>query len=203
MKAMNKMFATLAAALTSVTGGALALIGMPGDSPPHAIEASSNCEDLSIVHVRFDKILNPITAEDSFNYMIGGLTIVMITLQPDQQTAELRLDSPLTPNVTYDLTLNDITDLAGNALYPNPTRLTFTAAAGPRLSITRDDMCVDISWPASSTEFTLQQNLTAVTNGWSNVTNTVIVISSENHVKISPIEGNRFFRLIRPCPVPP
>ncbi len=203
MKAMNKTLATLTVALTSVTGGALAPIEMPENSPPHAIEASSNCEDLSIVRVRFDKVVDPITAEDSFNYMLGGLTISLVTLQPDQQTAELRLDSPLTPNVTYDLRLNDITDLAGNALYPNPTRLTFAAAAGPGLSITRDEMCIDISWPASSTEFTLQQNLTAVTNGWSNVTNTVIVIGSENHVKISPIEGNRFFRLFHPCPVQP
>jgi len=135
--------------------------------------------------------------------MLGGPVIVRITLQPDQQTVELHLDSPLTPNVTYELTLNDIRDLADNVLNPNPTRLTFRAAAGPPLSITRDGIYADISWPASFTGFTLQHSLTPGTNGWSIVTNAIIVVGSENHVRISPLEGNRFFRLFHPCLVHP
>ena len=200
---MNKTFATLTAVLTSVTGVALAPIGMQDITPLHAIEVSSSCADLSILRVRFDQPVDQTTAEDSFNYMLGGAAIIRITLLPDQQTAELLLDSPLTPNVTYELTLNDIRDLSDNVLQPNPTRLTFKAGAGPLLSITRDKEYADIAWPASFTGFTLQESLTPGTNGWSNVTNAVIVVGSENHVRISPLEGSRFFRLFHPCLVHP
>jgi hypothetical protein len=199
VKAVNKSFATLAAALTSVTGVALAPIGMVDITPPHVIEVRSSCTDLSILRVRFDKPVDQTTCEDSFNYMLGGAVIIRVTLLPDQQTAELLLDSPLTPNVTYELALNDIRDLTDNVLQPNPTRLTFKAGAGPILSITRDKDYADIAWPASFTGFTLQQSLTPGTSGWSDVTNAIIVVGSDNHVRISPLEGNRFFRLFHPC----
>ena len=203
MKALNKGFAVIAATLTSVTGVALVPIDVPDNTPPQVIEVSSSCADLSILRVRFHEPVDQTSGEDSFNYLLGGPAIVQITLLPDQQTAELLLDSPLTPNVTYELTLNDIRDLAENVLQPNPTRLTFKAAIGPRLSITRDDLSVDLSWPATFTGFTLQHSLTPGTNGWSKVTKAIIVVGSENHVRITPLEGSRFFRLFHPCLVGP
>jgi hypothetical protein len=58
---------------------------------------------------------------------------------------------------------------------------------------------VIVAWPVSSTGFGLQQNL-AVNNsgGWSNVTNTVNVVGSENQVIVAPPLGNRFYRLKYP-----
>ena len=58
---------------------------------------------------------------------------------------------------------------------------------------------VVVAWPTPSTGFALQQNL-SVNNagGWSNVTNAVNVVGSENQVIVAPPVGNRFFRLKYP-----
>jgi hypothetical protein len=58
---------------------------------------------------------------------------------------------------------------------------------------------VVVAWPTPSAGFALQQNL-SVNNagGWSNVTNAVNVVGSENQVIVAPPVGNRFFRLKYP-----
>ena len=58
---------------------------------------------------------------------------------------------------------------------------------------------VVVAWATSSTGFALQQNL-SVNNagGWSDVTNAVNVVGSENEVIVAPPVGNRFFRLKYP-----
>jgi hypothetical protein len=53
-----------------------------------------------------------------------------------------------------------------------------------------------ISWPAAATGFALQQNANLGTTNWSAVTNVPSVVGGQNQVVISPLTGNRVFRLI-------
>ena len=58
---------------------------------------------------------------------------------------------------------------------------------------------VVIAWPSPSTGFSLQQNPVANNGaGWLSVTNTPVVVGSENQVIIAPPAGNKFFRLKSP-----
>ncbi len=55
-----------------------------------------------------------------------------------------------------------------------------------------------ISWPASSTTFTLQQNSNAGVPNWGSVTNAVNVVGGQRQVIVSPPVGNQFYRLKYP-----
>jgi hypothetical protein len=55
-----------------------------------------------------------------------------------------------------------------------------------------------VAWPAPSTGFTLQQQISLATTNWVNVTNMPTVVGSENVVTVSLQAGNRFYRLISP-----
>jgi hypothetical protein len=58
---------------------------------------------------------------------------------------------------------------------------------------------VIIAWPAPSTGFSLQQSPVANNPAtWTGVTNTPVVVGSENQLIIAPPTGNRFYRLKSP-----
>jgi len=54
---------------------------------------------------------------------------------------------------------------------------------------------VVISWPASSTGFSLQQNNSLNAATWSAVTNTIVVTNGEMQVILPPTGGTQFYRL--------
>ncbi len=66
----------------------------------------------------------------------------------------------------------------------------------PYLTIKAASPNVLISWPASSTGFTLQENSDLKTTNWSNVGQTVNVVNGTNVVTVPASSGNMFFRLI-------
>jgi hypothetical protein len=66
-----------------------------------------------------------------------------------------------------------------------------------RLFLTPTNTVV-LAWPAPSTGFRLQHTPDLGTPNWSDVTNVVNPVNSENQVTISPPRGNRLYRLIYP-----
>lgn len=66
----------------------------------------------------------------------------------------------------------------------------------PRLGIRlRADYTVLVSWPSSSTIFTLQENTTLESAYWVTVTNAINSVGGENQVFIEPSSQTRFYRL--------
>jgi hypothetical protein len=57
---------------------------------------------------------------------------------------------------------------------------------------------VVVAWPSPSTGFNLQQNFAIGTTNWSDVTNAVSVVGSENQIIVAPAVANKFFRLFHP-----
>jgi len=84
---------------------------------------------------------------------------------------------------------------------------TFTASADralvanfvPLLNIALNALdTLVMSWPATATGYVPQQNAVVGTTNWVNTTNTVNVVDSQNQVTVSPLTGNRFYRLFHP-----
>ena len=58
---------------------------------------------------------------------------------------------------------------------------------------------VAVSWPSPSTGWNLQQNTNSVSSlNWSNVTATIQDDGAAKTLLVSPLTGNRFFRLFKP-----
>jgi hypothetical protein len=77
--------------------------------------------------------------------------------------------------------------------------LLLAAGTAPALAAVRTSTnTVMFSWPLSSTDFTLQQNLDLNTTNWTTPSETVNSINSVNYIIVDPPSGNRFFRLFRP-----
>lgn len=66
----------------------------------------------------------------------------------------------------------------------------------PLLTIQSAFPNVILSWPASATGFTLQQNANLTTTNWSAVGVSVVVTNGSNTVTV-PAVGNEFFRLMQ------
>jgi hypothetical protein len=80
------------------------------------------------VSVEFSEPLDPITAEEVANFTVSdGVTVSSATLGPDSREVTLAT-STLTEGFIYTLTVNNVEDLAGNAIAPD-TQTTFSLAA--------------------------------------------------------------------------
>jgi hypothetical protein len=55
-----------------------------------------------------------------------------------------------------------------------------------------------VVWTTNLPGFTLQQNSDLTTTNWVNATNVSQVVGNENQVTISPLVGQRFYRLKYP-----
>jgi len=108
-------------------------------------------------------------------------------------------------NTAYQLQFLDMRYLAGNAINPNPTTITFTAGAdqpggtAPTLTIGRSANDIVLSWPVSATGYSAQSAtaLQGAATTWSPV-GPIVVNGNLNTVTV-PIQAgqNRFFRLIK------
>ena len=66
----------------------------------------------------------------------------------------------------------------------------------PWLTIERvSPSSVLVCWPAPSSGFVLQQNTNLTTTNWVAVTNLPVVANGEKQVTVSPLVGNRYYRL--------
>ena len=52
----------------------------------------------------------------------------------------------------------------------------------------------DVAWPVWSSTLRLCQTTNLAAGQWITVTNAVTQVGSENHVMVSPLSGNQFFR---------
>ena len=62
---------------------------------------------------------------------------------------------------------------------------------------------VTVSWPVTSTDFVLEENLDSKTANWVTVPVTPSVTNGTNLVVVSPPAGNRYYRLAYATPTPP
>src|ERR1700722_4945451 len=68
----------------------------------------------------------------------------------------------------------------------------------PFLTITSSGGNVNISWPAPSTGFVLQENPVVSSTNWNAVSQATNVVNGTNVVTIPATGGNLFFRLVNP-----
>jgi hypothetical protein len=52
-----------------------------------------------------------------------------------------------------------------------------------------------VAWPAPSNGFVLQENTNLITTNWGAVTNLPVEVNGEKQVTVSPLVGNRYYRL--------
>jgi hypothetical protein len=172
---------------------------VPDTTPPLALQAGSSYTNLSIVVLRYNELMDPLTgAADYLTYYLQGLVIQSASLQADGQTVILQLQDPLTANVAYVLDIMGGSDLAGN--YTDLTNLTFTAGAdAPRLAIALSGSQSDISWPAPSTGFVLEQAdeivIPVSAIAWTPAGGMPMVVNGRNTVSVTNGPGKKIFRL--------
>jgi hypothetical protein len=167
---------------------------------PRAIEVSSSYTNLMAIRLRYSEFIEKVEAEDIFAYTLGpNNAIVGGTQEADRKFVTLNTGSMLVPHDTYQLTVQNVHDLAGLLLDPNPTTLTFRAASDLRLDIAYSGNNVVLSWPAYLTGFFLQQANEIVTPvnaiNWTTVSTTPVVVNGSNTVSVSIGPANKIFRL--------
>jgi hypothetical protein len=90
---------------------------------------------------------------------------------------------------------------AGNngSIESRESLLTFEVTPSlPRLSITRSNNAVIVSWPSPSTGFSLQQNNQLTTTHWITPTETVTDTGTIKFITVDSSVGSRFYRLSKP-----
>jgi hypothetical protein len=196
----NATFSVRVAKVGSVVTSAMATLDViPDNRPPNPIEVLSYGTNLFNVVVRFDERLSQASAEDQFKYDVqadGFGFPFSATLQPDGKTVTLVYQTPLESGTTYTIKISEVTDLVGNAM--GMTNLTFVAGQGgsPRLRVAYVDGYVDISWPAPSTGFVLEESANLSNpSGWTAVSQTPAVINGRNTVSLTPGPGLKAYRL--------
>jgi len=81
--------------------------------------------------------------------------------------------------------------------YNNEGSFTVQVVQVPQLSITTINAAtVQLSWPASSGSFAVQQNPDLTTTNWMTLTNTPIPVSGEYQVSLPSSATNMFYRLV-------
>ena len=68
----------------------------------------------------------------------------------------------------------------------------------PRLDFAMSANTAVLAWPTNATGLVLQQNSDLATTNWVIVTNAISVAGTNNQVSLTPLTGNRFFRLKSP-----
>src|SRR5262245_35877600 len=96
------------------------------DVPPSCVSASGTV-NLDVLVVTFSEQMDPGPANDSFNYSVPGYTVGFAALDATGTRVRMQLDAPLTPGGAYTVTIQNLTDVTGNVIVPNPCTLTFEA----------------------------------------------------------------------------
>ena len=190
----------------TVTSRAASLTVRPDTHGPLISQIISSYTNLSTVIVRFNERVNESDAGDPFTFdKIGDISVLSSTLDPtDGRTITLVLVEPLVAANTYPLSVQSLRDLVGNVIDPNPTTMNFLAGGFdlPRLTIVQSPEYADISWPAPSTGFVLEETsqllIPANSTVWTPVADTPTVINGRNTISVFTPGSNKFYRLRLP-----
>jgi hypothetical protein len=106
----------------SVTSAPAVLTVTTDIIPPQCVSASVKLDLMHIV-VRFDELMNLEKLGDVFNYTVAGHSVVSAATNNDSVSATLTLDSAVAPGSTNAVTIDGVTDLAGNQTSPHPCTL--------------------------------------------------------------------------------
>jgi hypothetical protein len=88
--------------------------------------------------------------------------------------------------------------LPGSPAQVEVDNLLFSSLPGPSLSIVRSNNDVIVKWPDSSIEYVLQENSNLDAANWTSVMPLPTDDGTNQNVTISPVTGNRFYRLRSP-----
>jgi hypothetical protein len=185
-----------------VTSRTARLTVVPDTSGPEVLEVSS--PGLTNIIVRFDERVESFSAQDAFSYALTGpggpIGISLAILEADGRTVTLTPVENLVDASSYQLRVQDVTDLAALPVDPNPTLVTFTAGiARPQLAIERYDTQVILSWPVSAAGFVLEQADALADPSsatvWTTVGVTPDVVGGRNNVTVNANVGTKLFRL--------
>lgn len=100
--------------------GGFQLSGPPADTTPPELVSVSAVDETS-VEVTFSEALDEGTAENIANYSINrGVSVNSATLNANQRQLMLET-SAMQADILHTLTVNNISDVAGNAINPNST----------------------------------------------------------------------------------
>jgi hypothetical protein len=189
-------FSVTAAKLgSSVASGTATLTVVSDTTPPHATNVTSSYTNLSTIAVAYDEFVeNGAVDPFSYNSADSDFTVTSVVLEADRRTATLTLQGPLTLGQTYRLIVSGVSDVTGNPI--EDTTLTFVAGTDlPRLRIEPvDAYYANITWPAPSTGFNLEQTDNLTSGTWTSA-GTATVINGRNVVSIYYGPGNKFYRL--------
>jgi hypothetical protein len=106
----------------------------------------------------------------------------------------------LISGVLYELQIAAMRDLGSNSISPDPTILTFTGgrAGVPELQIVALLNDIQLSWPAPSTGFVLQEADDLVSAAWTNVGTAPVPVGARNTVTLTRPTVPKFYRLQSP-----
>ena len=94
---------------------------------PTALSATVPFSLTNIV-IRFSEFMTEAAVEDAFSYSIPGFSIVGDpVMNADGMSVTIALDAPVAFGATVSVSMENLTDLAGNSINPNPTTLTAVA----------------------------------------------------------------------------
>jgi hypothetical protein len=90
--------------------------GVNADSTPPQIKRAYTTDSVTIILV-FNEPVDSSSGALISNYSLPGFIITSATaLQPQFQSVQLKLSSPLLPSTVYTITVNGVTDCKGNAM---------------------------------------------------------------------------------------
>ncbi|MGA2866866.1 MAG: LamG-like jellyroll fold domain-containing protein [Verrucomicrobiota bacterium] len=100
--------------LGSVVVSAPAVLTVTADTIPPAVAAIHGSNELTTVIVSFSALMSP--SQSAGSYTLPGFNVTGAVLDWTGTNVVLTLDKPLTPNQGYSLTVQNVTDSAGNTL---------------------------------------------------------------------------------------
>ena len=121
-------FQVMVSVIGSRASSAVAILSVKPDlTRPACVEARGSVSLVNVV-VRFSEFMDPGTATDLFNYAVDGGSVSSAVLNPDGMSVTLTLPAPLAVGSgTHTVTVQNVTDLSGNPIDPNPCTLSFSA----------------------------------------------------------------------------
>jgi hypothetical protein len=181
---------------SSAASGNATLTVVPDTTRPRATHVTSSPTNLSAVTVHYDEFVADASAGDEFSYGIDVGTIQSATLEADGMTVTIVFEAPMVLGQSYQLSVGGVQDLVGLFIDPDPTFLGFVAGGElPRLAIELVPDYVNITWPAPSTGFVLEEADDLTGASWTPVSTPPTVINGRNFVSLFTGPGNKFYRL--------
>lgn len=124
---------TLVASNALGIASASATLTVNADVTPPTLVAAHGAADLSKVLLSFSEPIAQFSGEEVFNYEVQGFTVISAQVDATRTNIILTLDHAMAPGQITPVTIQDLSDLAGNAIAPNPSTVplhAFTISPG-------------------------------------------------------------------------